>query len=96
MQPLSLIWFILHPETSKTVCREIGISDILYARIMDALISYAFNNVCTHFVRSLNHTFIPKKRVNTFLPVFAIGNNVEISSIQISFKDKLAWSAGTI
>jgi hypothetical protein len=50
MQPLSVIWCILHPETSKTVCREIDISDILYARIMNALISYAVNNVYTHFV----------------------------------------------
>jgi hypothetical protein len=41
----------------------------------------------------LNRTFILNKRMNTLLSMSAIGHTMEVASIRVSFKDKLALGA---
>jgi hypothetical protein len=50
-------------------------------------------DISFEIVHTLNGTFILNERMNTLLPMSAIGNTMEIASIRISLKEKLALGA---
>jgi hypothetical protein len=66
------------------------IPKFLLQRAGNPLVFIIIGDISFEIVHTLDGTFVLNEGMNTLLPMSAIGNTMEIASIRISLKDKLA------